>query len=67
MNLNENIAIAQKFQGRKAPMTLTEANAEVPQRAKALFGVSMVKRLAEAKKTATAEETPASRNPTVIH
>jgi hypothetical protein len=67
MNLSQNIAIANRFQGHKAPMTLNEANAQVPQRATALFGVGLIRRLAAAQKAEKADERPAQRNPNLIN
>jgi hypothetical protein len=66
MNLSENIAVANRFRGRRVPMTLTEANATVPQRATALFGVSVVKRLAASREAEKTEEKPAQKNPNLL-
>jgi hypothetical protein len=65
MNLSEHIAKASKFQGKKPELTFAEAE-KTATRSSASFGISLVKRLNEAKNTAKAEEKPGVRNPSVL-
>jgi len=48
-------------------MTLEEAGKELGPKAPVNFGVSLVKRLAEAKKKEAEAAQPAQRNPSILH
>ena len=66
MNLSEHIATANKFKGEKPEMTLAEAE-KTPARATRVFGVALMRRLAESRKADKAQEQPAVRNPSVLN
>lgn len=65
--LFEHIKQSEKFQAKKPPMTIEEANKEVGTRASVGFGVSLIKRLAEAQKKDKASEAAAQRNPSILN